>query len=188
MHGHPPGAGGALFTRLSPYEPWEHVLRRAIPDLDLADHPYDQVRAERLWRAEDWLLLEEYTSRRLGEDNCAVVQSVGSSGDGGVDVVAKSPGRHVIAVQCKHYNQPIDATTMKVFHYDTTAGWEDTKVWRETFTEPPRHRLFVTTNTFEPTATRAAQRAGIHLVDATILAVWMGFKVPLNQLLGIERW
>ncbi|MFJ3097913.1 restriction endonuclease [Streptomyces hydrogenans] len=181
--------------------PYEAVLQELGSAPDAA--AFDQAAAEQLWLhrvrqdINDGQYLERLTRRHLDYESMRerekmyeIVQGAGGSGDGGIDVVAETHTGRTLAFQCKHYAEPVTAATMKVFHYDTTLGWENTAVWRKHHQQRARHRVFITTSEFTAPAREVAEASGIHLLEGTRLTVWFGYGLPLHQVLRIpaDRW
>ncbi|RVU29071.1 restriction endonuclease [Streptomyces antnestii] len=190
LHGPPDSSPLFGSPKSTPNPPWRELVTATANTFELAALPFRQVELERRWHEwlEDWQRLELLTSRWLQQDHCTNIQGQGKPGDGGVDVVAQTPSGRIVAVQCKRYEDVVPASELKVFHYDTTLGWEHTSAWHSHHPPRPEHRIFLTTNWFTDPARRVAQQAGIHLVDGPALAVWCGFGFPLRNLLKIDHW
>ncbi|WP_327309077.1 restriction endonuclease [Streptomyces sp. NBC_01298] len=169
--------------------PWKILIQRAGRTPETAPL-YRQLELEWRWYGfmEDWQQLEEICSRWLRQERCECIQIKGKSGDGGVDVVMRTLGGRVVAIQCKRYERDVSPDDIKRFHFDTTLGWEQTAAWRDSRSPHPDHRVFVTTGRYSENAKRSAGHAGIHLVDGSTLAVWCGFRIPLQDLLGLDSW
>lgn len=172
---------------LTVMEPWEMVLRRTpFSRWGIDEIGGDMERVERVWKG-TWKELEATTANLLRQGGCTLLQNRGHSGDGGIDTAAITPSGRLVALQCKHYAHPVKADVIKVFHYDTTRGWEDTTVYRK-HPQPPAIRIVVTTSEFDPSAIQVAEREGIYLVNSRRLAAWLAFDVCLSRILDISGW
>ncbi|UKY54751.1 restriction endonuclease [Streptomyces inhibens] len=166
----------------------QHCQRHAPPyelEADIRRLRFELFTA--LW-GDDWRGLEMGVAYLLQREGCGLVQRAGSSGDGGVDVAAFTPGALLVAVQCKAYKSPVKPNAIQAFHYATTNGWESTLPYRRWRHPRPQLRTMATTGGFGPAARGVAGNEGIHLVDLDALANWEHYGMRLPAVLGLEDW
>ena len=120
---------------------------------------------------------EHWTARLLSRSGCSDVHVVGGAGDAGMDLLARSPGGHRVVVQCKRYNHLTSKVrSPEVQRFAGTAR----------FVHNAEIALMVTTTVYTTPATELAQKAGIALVDRSVLAEWArtGQAPPVTGLLA----
>ncbi|MCK9923965.1 restriction endonuclease [Frankia sp. AgPm24] len=105
---------------------------------------------------------EHHVADLLRRDGCLQVRVVGGRGDGGVDVLARTPRMARVAVQCKHYpGRAVGPAAVRDFN---GCAWTD-------------HRadvaLLVTSGRFTAAAADFGHRHRIQMVDREVLSRWM---------------
>ncbi|EFC86544.1 restriction endonuclease [Parafrankia sp. EUN1f] len=105
---------------------------------------------------------EHHVADLLTRDGCRRVRVVGGRGDGGVDVLARTPRGAQIAVQCKHYrSRAVGPSEVRDFN---GCAWTD-------------HRadiaVMVTSGRFTTAAAEFGERHRIRMIDRELLARWM---------------
>lgn len=105
---------------------------------------------------------ERHIAALLTRDGCLQVRVVGGRGDGGVDVLARTPGMARIAVQCKHYpGRAVGPSAVRDFN---GCAWTD---------HGADVALLVTSGRFTSAAADFGRRHRIQMVDRELLARWM---------------
>jgi restriction system protein len=119
---------------------------------------------------------EHWTARLLDRSGCTDVQVVGGACDAGADLSARSPDGHRVVVQCKRYNHiKAKVSSPEVQRFSGTAR----------IVHKAEIALMITTAAYTAPAKDVARKAGIALVDRSLLAEWAltGVAPPVTGLL-----
>ncbi|MGP9017698.1 restriction endonuclease [Streptomyces sp. BR1] len=120
---------------------------------------------------------ERLISDLVAREGLDVNQRRGGPHDGGVDVIATTPGGDKLAVQCKHTTKETPVGISAVRELNGITG-------------PVYHAdiaILVTNSTFSKPSAKFAQQQNIILLSRWVLVRWATWGEPLLDILELEE-